>query len=185
MLGTWDDVFYLLIYGGRGSPVFWGCCEHRRRWCGWNAEPRAGHTVFGHDSPVHVMERDFKTLDGEGFQNTRKQMLAKFFFFLRFFFFLMWTIFKSFYWICYSVVSVFFFFFIFWCFGLEAGGILAPWPGMEHGPPALESKVLTSGPPRKSFSLFKKGTKKTQLHMNRPCPQWKSSSNQSSLLGQV
>ena len=45
----------------------------------------------------HVMERDFKTLDVDGFQNTRKQMLARFFFLRFFFFFLMWTIFKSFY----------------------------------------------------------------------------------------
>ena len=121
----------------------------------------------------HVMERDFKTLDGEVFQNTRKQMLARFFFFKIFFLFLCGPFLKVFI-LFFTVLFLFFFFFfffIFWCFGLEAGGILAPWPGMGHGPPALESKVLTSGPPRKSFSLFKKGTKKTQLHMNCPCPQ--------------
>ena len=35
------------------------------------------------------------------------------------------------------------------CF-LEAYGILAPGPGIEPIPPALEGKVLTTGPPRKS-----------------------------------
>ena len=35
-------------------------------------------------------------------------------------------------------------------FGPKAYGILAPWPGIEHVPPAMESKVLTTGPPGKS-----------------------------------
>ena len=33
--------------------------------------------------------------------------------------------------------------FMFWFFGQEACGILAPWPGIEPLPPALEGKVLT------------------------------------------
>ena len=39
----------------------------------------------------------------------------------------------------------------------EACGILAPWPGIEPTPPALEGKVLTTGPPGKPpriHSLF-------------------------------
>ena len=32
---------------------------------------------------------------------------------------------------------------MFWIFGPEARGILAPWPGIEPTPPALESKMLT------------------------------------------
>ena len=36
---------------------------------------------------------------------------------------------------------------MFWVFGPEARGILAPWPGIEPAPPALEGKVLTTGPP--------------------------------------
>ena len=32
-------------------------------------------------------------------------------------------------------------------FGHEACGILAPWPGIEPAPPALESEVLTTGLP--------------------------------------
>ena len=40
---------------------------------------------------------------------------------------------------------------MFWYFGREACGILAPWPGIEPAPPALESKVLTTGPPGKSW----------------------------------
>ena len=39
---------------------------------------------------------------------------------------------------------------MFWFFGCEACGILAPWPGIEPVPPALEGEVLTTGPLRKS-----------------------------------
>ena len=39
---------------------------------------------------------------------------------------------------------------MFWFFGCEACGILAPQPGIEPAPPALESKVLTTGRPGKS-----------------------------------
>ena len=35
-------------------------------------------------------------------------------------------------------------------FGREACGILAPQPGIEPAPPALECEVLTTGPPGKS-----------------------------------
>ena len=40
---------------------------------------------------------------------------------------------------------------MFWFFGLEACGILAPRPGIEPAPPALEDEVLTTGPPGKSL----------------------------------
>ena len=50
--------------------------------------------------------------------------------------------------------------FMIWFFGHEACGILAPRPGIEPAPPALEGEVLTTGPPGKSlvicFSLFLK-----------------------------
>ena len=49
------------------------------------------------------------------------------------------------YWICYSVASVF----MIWSFGLEAHGILGPWPGNEPSPLTLEGEVLTTGPPGK------------------------------------
>ena len=39
---------------------------------------------------------------------------------------------------------------MFWFFGHEACGILAPQPGIEPAPPALEGEVLTTGPPGKS-----------------------------------
>ena len=39
---------------------------------------------------------------------------------------------------------------MFWFFGCEACGILAPPPGIEPAPPALEGEVLTTGPPGKS-----------------------------------
>ena len=40
---------------------------------------------------------------------------------------------------------------MFWFFGLEACGILAPQPGIEPVPPALEDEVLTTGPLGKSL----------------------------------
>ena len=42
---------------------------------------------------------------------------------------------------------------MFWFFGLGACEILAPWPGIELVPPALEGKVLTTGLPGKSLDL--------------------------------
>ena len=36
---------------------------------------------------------------------------------------------------------------MFWCFGHKACGILAPQPGIEPTPPALEGEVPTTGPP--------------------------------------
>ena len=39
---------------------------------------------------------------------------------------------------------------MFWFFGPEACGILAPQPRIEPAPPALEGEVLTTGPPGKS-----------------------------------
>ena len=40
--------------------------------------------------------------------------------------------------------------FMFWFFGREACGILAPRLGIKPAPPALEGEVLTTGPPGKS-----------------------------------
>ena len=42
--------------------------------------------------------------------------------------------------------------FMFWCFGHETCEILAPLPGIKPIPPALEDKVLITGPPVKSPS---------------------------------
>ena len=61
-------------------------------------------------------------------------------FFLSFFFCLMWTIFKVFI----EFVTICFCF-MFWYFGQEACEILAPWPGIEPTPPALENEVLGTG----------------------------------------
>ena len=55
-------------------------------------------------------------------------------------------LFKSLYYICYNIVSVF----MFWFFGCEACGILVPQSGIESAPLALEGKVLTTGLPGKS-----------------------------------
>ena len=41
-------------------------------------------------------------------------------------------------------------FYVFWFSGQQARGILAPWPGIVLSPPALEGKILTTGPPGKS-----------------------------------
>ena len=43
----------------------------------------------------------------------------------------------------------YYFCFMFCLFGPKACGILAPWPGIEPTPPALEGEVLTTGPPGK------------------------------------
>ena len=40
--------------------------------------------------------------------------------------------------------------FFFFFFDLEACGILAPQPGIQPAPPALEGKVLTARPPEES-----------------------------------
>ena len=42
--------------------------------------------------------------------------------------------------------------FMFWLFGLETCGILAPQPGIEPVPPPLEGEVLTTEPSGKSPS---------------------------------
>ena len=42
---------------------------------------------------------------------------------------------------------------MFWFFGHEPCGIIAPQPGIEPSPPALEGKVLTTGLPGKSQIL--------------------------------
>jgi len=47
------------------------------------------------------------------------------------------------YWMCYSIT---FCSFMFWCFGHEACGILAPWSEVRPEPPALQGKVLMPGP---------------------------------------
>ena len=39
---------------------------------------------------------------------------------------------------------------MFWCFGREACGTLAAWPGIKPTLPALEDEVLTTGLPGKS-----------------------------------
>ena len=44
--------------------------------------------------------------------------------------------------------------FMFWFFGREACGILAPRPGIEPAPPALEGEVLTTGLPGKSLDTI-------------------------------
>ena len=43
---------------------------------------------------------------------------------------------------------------MFWFFGCKACGILAPWPGIEHTPLALEGEVLTTGLPGKSLKSY-------------------------------
>ena len=43
---------------------------------------------------------------------------------------------------------------MFWFLGCEACGILAPQPGVEPAPLALEGEILTSGPVEKSLQLM-------------------------------
>jgi len=51
-----------------------------------------------------------------------------------------------------------------WFFGCEACRILAPHPGIELAPPALEGKVLTTGLQGSPLPLL------TLLHVQRPWP---------------
>ena len=46
---------------------------------------------------------------------------------------------------------MFFFCFLFFFFGQEACGLLAPQPEIKPAPPALEGEVLTTEPLRKSL----------------------------------
>ena len=54
---------------------------------------------------------------------------------------------------------------MFWFFGHEACGILAPQPGTELARPALEGEVLTIGPPGKSeiLQILKNWTQSSRL----------------------
>ena len=47
---------------------------------------------------------------------------------------------------------------MFWFFGCEACGVLAPKPEIVPAHPALEGKVLATGPPGKSPHLFIRDT---------------------------
>ena len=59
----------------------------------------------------------------------------------------MWTILKVF---IEFVTILLLLYVFFWFVGHEACGILAPQPGIEPGPLALEGEVLTTEPPGKS-----------------------------------
>ena len=62
----------------------------------------------------------------------------------------MWTIFKVFI----ELVIILLLFFMFWFFGHEACGFLAPRPGIKPATPALEGKVLTTGLPGRSLTMI-------------------------------
>ena len=57
----------------------------------------------------------------------------------------MWTIFKVFI----ECVKILLLSYVLLFGGHEAYGILVPQPGIEPAPPALEGKILTTGPPGK------------------------------------
>ena len=57
----------------------------------------------------------------------------------------MWTIFKVF---IEFVAALLLFFYVFWFFGHEACGILAPRPGMEPTPPCIGRQSLNHWTPR-------------------------------------
>ena len=59
---------------------------------------------------------------------------------------------------------------MFWFFGREACGILAPRPGIEPAPPALEGEVLTTGPPRKSPCRVFSEASLEDTNSKRPVP---------------
>ena len=51
-------------------------------------------------------------------------------------------------------MTVLLLFYVLAFFGHEARGILVPQPGIEPTPPALEGKILTTGPPGRSLSYM-------------------------------
>ena len=60
---------------------------------------------------------------------------------------------------------------MFWFFDCMACGIIAPQPGIEPSSPALEGKVLTTGPPGKSLNdLFKYSLSIRQRRQWHPTP---------------
>ena len=67
--------------------------------------------------------------------------------FLKFFFFFQCGTFYHLYWISSNIPSILL---MFWFWGHEDCGVLAPPSGIEPAPPALESKVFTTGPLGKS-----------------------------------
>ena len=78
--------------------------------------------------------------------------------FLGLFFFFNNELFKDFFWCGPFLKSLlnllqYCFYFLFWLFGREAHGILAPHLETEPATPALEGKVSTTGLPRKSHPL--------------------------------
>ena len=62
----------------------------------------------------------------------------------------MWTIFKVFI----EFLIILHLFYVLVLGGLEAHGILAPWPGIKPSPPAQEGEVSTTGSPGKSLMFF-------------------------------
>ena len=76
--------------------------------------------------------------------------------------FISWIFFKRFFWcgpfFFKSLLNLlqYYFCFMFWFFGHEACGILAPWLGIEPTPPALEGEVLTTALPGKSQKFYLK-----------------------------
>jgi len=63
---------------------------------------------------------------------------------------MMWTIYKVFI----EFVTILLLFYLGCSFGCEAFGILVPVLGVEPIPPALEGKVLTTGPPGNSLLIL-------------------------------
>ena len=61
--------------------------------------------------------------------------------------FFMWIVFKVFI----EFVTVLLWFYVLFFFSCKSCGILAPQPGIEPTPPALEGEVLISGPPGRSL----------------------------------
>ena len=105
-----------------------------RGWCASNCPGLTSGSTVGH---IHSVT--FPNID----PHLYGQLVLKIFFF----FFDVDHFFKS------SLnLLQYFFCFMFWFFGHEACGILAPEPGIEPAPPALEGKVPTTGPPGKSLA---------------------------------
>ena len=73
------------------------------------------------------------------------------------------TIFKLFT----ELVTILLLFYVLFYFVPELCGILVPRPGIESSPPALEGKVLTTGPPGKSLNQVSTAFPKALEHASK------------------
>ena len=118
----------------------------------WPGEAQRPRILVGH-SPQHRKEADMTKVTEVACIYLADYLLLCLFVFLSF---LTWTIFQKYL----LNLLQYCFYFMFWFFGCETCGILAPRPRIEPRLSSLEDEVLNTGPPGKSlFSYVLKSLK--------------------------